>query len=257
MADTTNPPAQQQQPPAPEHKSGIGGGWIFFIILMIAVIGGFGGWVLWSRLRAKRLGLPTPSWNPFTSASDYGPSPARGGIVGWISAKVRSLRNRRHAPGAYESTAAEHGTAGPGGQHRGLDPDEAWDTRVGNEAEIYGPGPGGYYEEQELGLRQPTAYRGANYDAPASVGLAVEEERGRSRSREPERRYDSDATSHRSNPFGDQAERSDMSLRGVSPRPVIDTEQPKKAASKQKEDPNSAGSDNSPTERRSMFRENM
>lgn len=50
-------------------------------------------------------------------------------------------------------------------------------------------------------------------------------------------------------PFGEGAERSDLSLRGVSPRP-IDT-----GRRAQREGGGSA--DNSPSERRSMFRENV
>ena len=62
--------------------------------------------------------------------------------------KWNALQNKRTAGGAYEST-------GYGGSARGerrgfgpLDPDEAWDARVDNEAS-------GYYEEQELGLQDP------------------------------------------------------------------------------------------------------
>src|SRR4051812_38419585 len=103
--------ADDKAPDDDKHHGGIGGGWIFFIVLMLLVIGGFGGWALWSRLRAKRMGLPTPSLNPFAAAGGYGPSPARGGVIGWVSAKVRALQNRRHAPGAYESTSLETGGA--------------------------------------------------------------------------------------------------------------------------------------------------
>lgn len=107
-----------------------------------------------------------------------------------------------------------------------MDPDDAWDARVGNESDAYGP----YNEENELGLHEPdTAYHGL---APGA------EERGRSRSRGPEpyvggsqagldSRYDEEMGlkplpgSHAQNPFDDSAEVVDQGgLRGVSPRPV-------------------------------------
>lgn len=98
-------------------------------------------------------------------------------------------------------------------------------------------------EEQELGLHAPAPYEGA---------------RGRSASRDPEpyiggsqagldRRYDEEMGRKPAlNPFDDSAEPSNVSLRGVSPRP-IDTSV--KGHKSQLSD--------SPTERRSMFRENM
>ena len=148
---------------------------------------------------------------------------------------------------------------------RGLDPDEAWDARVGNEADAYEPG--GYYEEQELGLRPGApgegSYTGSGYGGHGSVlpdYSAEELARGRSRSREgPEyiggdhsgldRRYDEQM--RRDDPFGDGAERSE--LRGLSPRPMGEGEDEKRHAQKE----SLGGQDNSPTERRSMFHENM
>jgi len=69
-----------------------------------------------------------------------------------------------------------------------------------------------------------------------------ERERGRTRSRSP-------APGQTTNPFADTAEPSNLSLRGVSPRPMNTSGAG--AAGKGKEE------DNSPTERRSMFRENV
>lgn len=133
-----------------------------------------------------------------------------------------------------------------------LDPDDAWDARVGNEADAYGP----YNEENEIGLHEvDTAYRGLE------PGL---EERGRSLSRGPEpyvggsqagldRRYDEEMGLGRShNPFDDSAEVTveQTSLRGVSPRPV-DTGRTLTRGHEHVVD-------DSPTnERRSMFRENV
>ena len=139
-----------------------------------------------------------------------------------------------------------------------LDPDEAWDARVGNEAD-YG---GGYYEEQELGgLDEPGSagpYGGSNY-GHGNVGVGgIEAGRGRSRDRhrEVDARYEEEmhggARSGRQDPFGDHAERSDVSLRGVSPRPVLDTK-----GHKTNQSLGAHSIDDSPNERRSAFQEQM
>jgi hypothetical protein len=210
-------------------------GWaIFFIVLVVVVIIGVGGFFGW-RFYQKRNG---------SNVDSVFPSPAPAGVGAWIQDKFQRIKNPRNRTGAgYESTG--YGASGArGAPRRGpLDPDEAWDSRVGNEgAEIYGPG--GYYEEQELGLHQPTAYSGAGYAAPSAgftpaPGLGpVHAERGRS-------------TSPGRNPFGDDAA---ASLRSVSPRPVsprpIDTGAATKKGLK-KDEPDST------SPRRSMFRENM
>jgi hypothetical protein len=266
-----------------EHSgpSGVG---IFFIILIILIIAAVIGWIVFTQLRARRLGLPPPtlsSYIPFRSSSSTAayPSPAPGGIVGWVNDKFRAFKNRRNrtAAGAYEepyvgSNDSRRGRRGFGG----LDPDEAWDARVGNEADAYGPG--GYYEEQELGLRSGTAYGGAGYP-PAGIaatpGMAPEgygqhdAPRGRSRSRDPpysstelDQRYNEETgrtrATQESNPFGDAAERSDISLRGVSPRP-LDTSAAATAGAGSglgaARNGGAHGEEDSPTERKSMFRE--
>lgn len=111
---------------------------------------------------------------------------------------------------------------------------------------------GGYYEEHELGLHPPSeggAYSGGGYGGEGGGPDYGGEEitRGRSLSRDIDRniaqRYDQQTG--RENPFGDQAERSD--LRGVSPRPIEDENH-----GHAKKD-----SGDSPTERRSIFHENM
>ncbi|KAK7712720.1 hypothetical protein SLS57_007673 [Botryosphaeria dothidea] len=237
--------------------SGVG---IFFLILFLLLIIGGGAWIAYTRIRAKRLGLPPPPLNPFargsrSSAGATGafPAPAPSGIVGWVNDKMSSLRhgrnkNSRYAAGAYEEAGMGGGTTSTrGAPRRGtLDPDEAWDARVGNEAD-YGYG---YEEEQELGLREPTPYGGSAgmYAAPphsAALSGAGGSERGRSRTRELDERYEEEmgrSGGTRENPFGDNAERSD--LRGVSPRPMD-------SGAKR-------GGGSSPTEsRRSLFREDV
>lgn len=129
-----------------------------------------------------------------------------------MRSKIDALRNTRTSAGAYEATSL-------GQRRRGgfdpLDPDEAWDTRVGNEADYGVPGsragPYTSYDEQETGLRDPGSgpYGGGGYG----------EERSRSRQRELDQRYDEETgRAPKANPFGDGAERNE--LRGVSPRPV-------------------------------------
>lgn len=174
--------------------------------------------------------------------SPYGPpAPAPGGVSGWFSDQIRKFKNRnnRSAAGAYEGAGSAPARRGFGP----LDPDEAWDSRVGNEADHYGPG--GYYEEQELGLHQPgrpshqdenTAYRGASEPESYSMNLAAtprgfdgDRDRGRTLSRDGRNPFDDDA-----------AEPSNISLRGVSPRPM---------EGERRED--------NASERRSIFRENV
>lgn len=199
-----------------------------------------------ARLTEISTQLPPPSLTsfiPFVHKSDpspYGPpAPAPGGVSGWFNDQIRKFKNRnnRSAAGAYEGTGSAPARRGFGP----LDPDEAWDSRVGNEADHYGPG--GYYEEQELGLHQTgrpshhdenTAYRGASEPESYSMNLAAtprgfDGDRGRTLSRDGRNPFDDDA-----------AEPSNISLRGVSPRPM-DGERREDNAS----------------ERRSIFRENV
>ncbi|KAK3353610.1 hypothetical protein B0T25DRAFT_217802 [Lasiosphaeria hispida] len=248
---------------------------VVFLVLFLLLVAAGVGWVFFTRIRAQRLGLPPPaltSYIPFlkssSSASPYGPpQPAPGGIVGWINDRIRMFKNRnnRTAAGAYEGAGSTGAGATAGGRasHRGfgpLDPDEAWDSRVGHEADGYG-GPGGYYEEQELGLATPhhggdTSYGGGggSYQmnlaatpaaAPTGYGADEDDRRGRPRSRSP----GLVAPRGQQNPFDDHAEPSNLSLRGVSPRP-IDTVAAKGQQGAGKDD-------DSPTERRSIFRENV
>lgn len=254
-------------------------GWGVFLIVVVllAIIAGCGyiGFVLqcardklvtnhgdsYTHYRARRLGLPPPRLNPFsrnsrdaTTTGYRAPAPAPGGIQGWISDKWDALRNKRTAGGAYENTGFGGSRGGTGRRGFGaLDPDEAWDARVDNEAS-------GYYEEQELGLQDPS-------HGPYGGGGYGDDGRGRSRSRQRELddRYDEETRGGGShlNPFGDTAETSNMSLRSVSPRPHEDTsyhgsKRPAGAHKKQQSSLGTTGSaENSPTERRSMFTEDV
>ena len=217
---------------------------IFFLVLIFCVLLPVGAWIGYTRWRAHQQGLPPPalaSYIPFyqgsSSQTAYPIAPRPGGITGWVQDKYQSLKNRGTGLGGssgYDGTAAR----GARGGFSQLDPDGAWDDRVGHEADSHGRI--GDYEEQELGLHPTTtpyggttayggyggAVRSANYD---------DEPRGRSRSRDDggvydgdaqrglDQRYDEemevhDSRSERANPFGDEAESSD--IRAVSPRPV-------------------------------------
>ena len=253
-------PTEQQAPPQHHSHAGrIAAAIVIIVLLIIAAIGGFYGYRFW---RARRLGLPPPSLNPFTSQSAVSTRnyPARGGAVGWFQSKFRQMRNKRTAGGAYE--------AGRGSGARGFGPvdqDEgAWDPRMhDHEEEGYGGGRG-YYEEQELGLTRPhargdsdasyvssgygqidTGYhapRGLESDVPSTTAAT-----GHSRMRSE---YDVGNHGASNNPFADSAERSDMGV-----RPTVDTEM---QGGKSGPHAKKGSKGDSPTsERRSIFHEEM
>ena len=123
-------------------------------------------------------------------------------------------------------------------------------------AEADGYGAGGFYEEQELGLHPPaaanTSYAGGGYGAQHNLPqYGAEVPRGRSLSRD-EGPYNQQHEDE--DPFGDEAERSE--LRGVSPRPHTEGEPEGEGKAHAKKGSLEAN-DTSPTERRSMFHENV
>ncbi|KAI1813183.1 hypothetical protein GGS20DRAFT_494152 [Poronia punctata] len=238
---------------------------IFFILLFLAAV----SWVGFTQLRARRLGLPSPplsSYIPFARSSyqsQYGgPQPKSGGIRGWIKDRLPSNKNSRSAAGAYEQPSAAGSRHGFGA----LDPDEAWDARVGHE----GYGVGSYYpDDQELedrghhnnrqgnaGGAVPSPYTGSGYE----MNLATDDG-GRGRSTNPRTSRPSsmaagpgngngNGNGKTRNPFDDAAEPSNISLRGVSPRP-IDTRKTPANGDQPQESPTSM------MERRSIFREDI
>ncbi|KAK4221740.1 3-phytase A [Podospora fimiseda] len=232
-----------------------GGMCIVILVLLLALLGAGIGFVFYTRIRASQLGLPPPgftSYIPFfgsSSTSSYsGPSPAPGGIKGWINDRVRTFRNKRTAVGAYEGSSAYNGGYNTGRGGGRFDEDAAWDSRVNDNP---------YEEERELGL-QPPAVGGAAGQwggrQPQGEGYQMnmprdeERERGRTRSRSP-----GPATAA-ANPFEDPVRRNpfgdDNELRGVSPRPIIDTTGVGNSGKGGKDG-------DSPTERKSIFRENV
>ncbi|KAL8955848.1 MAG: hypothetical protein Q9193_006443 [Seirophora villosa] len=227
--------------------SGLG---YFFLFLIILIPLAAAAYIFYARIQAQRAGRPPPSFSSFIpfrnrnrGSQDYSSS---GGILGAVRSKIQSLTGSgSQRSGAYEQPLGSR-------RNRGLDPDGAWDARVGDEADAYGSG--GYYEEQELGLRSG----GHGTELP---GYGDEEMgRGRSISRDGppgqafiggdqkglDRRYEE--VTHGENPFGDHAERSQ--LKGSSARPT--------GREKGQQQHGSGGLEgDSPTERRSMFHENM
>ncbi|KAI0197606.1 hypothetical protein F4808DRAFT_438678 [Astrocystis sublimbata] len=256
----------------------------FFIVLVVLLVAAAIGWVVFTQLRARRLGLPSPplsSYIPFAgsshSSSSYGgPQPRPSGVRGWISDRFQSLKNPRSAAGAYEPSAPT------GGSRRGfgpLDPDEAWDARVGHET--YYPDEQeledrGGYQNHVYGQGQGSSglgpYAGGNDYQMNLAGDGADENRGRTQTNPrfettvagADTSYPSTTTRGagggglHSNPFGDTAEPSNMSMRGVSPRP-IDTKKAAASAANANSAPGGPPHD-SPTsvaERRSIFREEI
>jgi hypothetical protein len=227
---------------------------LFFLLLFLLVVFAIAGWIIYTRLRASRQGLPPPplkSYIPFLSSSNATsnyPTPRSSGPLEWIKDQLAKLRNQRTARGAYEETGrgvdGSYAGAGAGGAARGRD-DDAWDTRAPgrDEEESYAAaGPGGYYEEAELGLAPTKA-------APEPYGGAAgrsDYTGGGERGRWAQRGHGQGAGSLTTDPFGDQHEAS--SLRSVSPRPVGHGEGPGSLEVK---------TGDSPIERRSMFREGL
>lgn len=214
---------------------------IIFIVVVVLFVLAIAAMLVFRHLRARRLGVPA-NYNPFkrSSSSRNYSSGASTGPLAWFQDRLGGLTKGRHrtAGGAYEEPL---GGVGGRRSHRGfgpLDPDEAWDSRVGAEADSYGPG--GYYEEQELGLHGgPTdLYGSSEYEgAHSHLGRSREVDdddlaRGRTRGHDPssfvggsqrglDERYDEEmGRSGHDNPFGDAAERSHMRLRELSPMPA-------------------------------------
>ncbi|QIW95208.1 hypothetical protein AMS68_000726 [Peltaster fructicola] len=227
-------------------------GWAVFLLIVAVFLVIFAvGIFLGTQYRAGRLNRVLG--RPNNLGSYRPPAPAPSGVHGWLTDTWSKLRNRRTAGGAYEGTS--YGGA-RGRDRRGfgpLDPDGAWDARVDHEADLAGD----YYEEQELGDPGHGPYGGGGYGEVGIAGIPDARGRSRSRQRELDSRYDEEMHGGRStgtsNPFGDNNE-----LRTANPRPVVDTASGKGHKKNQSSLALSHHStDDSPTERKSMFRENV
>ncbi|KAI1166559.1 hypothetical protein F5B18DRAFT_53726 [Nemania serpens] len=233
----------------------------FFIVLVVLLVVAAVGWIVFTQLRARRLGLPSPplsSYIPFARSSNqspYGnPQPRAGGVRGWISDRFQSIKNPRSAAGAYEQPSGPAGRRGFGP----LDPDEAWDASVGHEAY----GVGAYYpDDQELEDRGHHGgggppYSGSDYQMNLA-GDGADATRGRNPNPRPgglDVHTGRPFATGEHNPFDDAAaEPSNMSLRGASPRP-IDT---RTAAAGAAAGGPTHESPTSVAERRSVFREDV
>ncbi|KAL9058327.1 MAG: hypothetical protein Q9162_001782 [Coniocarpon cinnabarinum] len=200
------------------HAGGIIAAIFILVLLIVIVITAFYGYRVW---KARKLGLPPPSINPFASQSSVPTRnyPAQGGVLGWVQSRFKQMRNKRTAGGGYESERNTRGF-GPVDQDEG-----AWDPRMGHDDDGY-DGPGRMsYEEQELGLASHHArgdsdasYMGGRGYGDVDTGYhaprGLEETSGGHTRNISE--YDASHRGAQSNPFADSAERSDMGNRGRS-----------------------------------------
>ena len=213
-------------PPPEEHKSGGAfPGFLIAVIIIGALVGlGFLALIVYRRRASHQ--------RAFGSAPG---APSLDGAKASLSSLWYKLRNPRDrsASAGFEGISAGRAQQ----QHRGraLDPDEAWDSRVGNEADAY-------YEDTEL--QGTTSYRGATEYTGAAGGARG----GNSTGMPAENPFgDEHATSRvTQNPFGDEHAAEQANVRSVSPRPMVDTNVPGQSGPAQI----------SPT-RRSLFKENV
>ncbi|KAL7269453.1 hypothetical protein RUND412_007886 [Rhizina undulata] len=179
--------------PSPEHSSsppweathpkfriaGLGAGSIIAILVAIIVVLGIITWIIYTQLRARRLGLPAPGFrsyipfmksNPRSAPASYEPS--RGASNPGVFGKLFGSKNGYSGANARSARTRAMG-------------DEVWSTRIGDD------------EETELGLNRRDSYTGygyGHYGEPARDGAREgglrevpreeEETRGRSRSRD-------------------------------------------------------------------------
>ena len=167
---------------------------IAMLVLFILLLTGIALYVLYSQIRARRLGLPAPNWRsyvPFVNNSKSRSSRPSTGPLGWIKSKTTgggggggfSLTGPTGYNGASvrsERTRAQFGQLKQ-------DDDEAWDARGYREYDIDdgtamqrgrgAPIPNGYEEV--------TVYGNTGLEPVRENGHIEEPQRGRSRSREP------------------------------------------------------------------------
>lgn len=230
------------------------GAGVFFLILFLLLLV-YGGWVGWKIYNARKHGERLVGWQsyvpfmkPPTSTTNY-PTPRSAGPLEWIKDKIDRLRNKRSQAGGYEDSRLEGGYAGlnPGSARgRGRFEDDTWDSRVGGRDEDpYGPGPGGYHEEQELGLSAPIPGHARTESGPYGESDYMNQSTSyggadRGRGLEPD-------------PFSDANQAP--SLRSVSPRPeALDTGKGHKRGNTQGSD---EGNTSPISTRKSIFREEV
>ena len=189
---------ENQQTSTDSGISGQGGGMspagVAMLVLFILLLIGVAAYVLYSQLRARRLGLPAPSWRsyvPFLNNSRSRSSRPSTGPLGWIKSKTTG----GGGGGGFSLTASTGYTGASVRSDRTRaqfgqlkqDDDEAWDARGYREFDIGddttaqrgrgAPTPNGYEEV--------TVYGNAGLEPVSENGHIEEPQRGRSRSREP------------------------------------------------------------------------
>ncbi|KAG0136929.1 hypothetical protein HOY82DRAFT_7742 [Tuber indicum] len=196
-ADPTPTPSATNSPSDDSGRMSGGGVAVLVIFLLLLFAGA--GWIIFTQLRARRLGLPAPSWRtyiPFlpnnsrTAPAPASYEPSRSGFVGKIT-------------GVFGSNNTGYSGSNVRSQ-RTREMDGEWDDRIEEEDEGgYGAGYGNQ-RGRDVGLG-PGGGAGGN-------GF---EERGRSRSREPPRDLGTRAAPYPEdlNPFA-----VDVRLQGVRDR---------------------------------------
>ena len=224
------------------------------LLFIVALV--YGAWVGNRIFKARKSGEKLVGWQsyvpfakkPSGSTTNY-PTPRSAGPLEWIKDKIDGLRNKRSQSGGYEESrggADVYQNLNSRGRARGMD-DDPWDSRVGGRDEDpYGPGPGGYHEEAELGLGPTPIGASKSYGAGAdymnqgtSYGGGQE---GHSRS------------GSELDPFSDHNQAA--SLRSVSPRPELGINTGNTQGYGRKHDDD--GGNTSPiSTRKSIFREDV
>lgn len=167
---------------------------IAMLVLFILLLTGIALYVLYSQIRARRLGLPAPNWRsyvPFVNNSKSRSSRPSTGPLGWIKSKTTgggggggfSLTGPTGYTGASvrsDRTRAQFGQLKQ-------DDDEAWDARGYREYDIDDDtamqrGRGAPITN---GYDEVTVYGNTGLEPVNENGHIEESQRGRSRSREP------------------------------------------------------------------------
>ncbi|TGZ85098.1 hypothetical protein EX30DRAFT_299534, partial [Ascodesmis nigricans] len=155
-------------------KSGLAPGAIAAIVIVVVLFFSAAGWVLYTCLRARRLGLPTPTWRSFipnrrTKSNSTALEPNRPAASGFMS---RILPNRG---GGYDGHSAR--------MERLKEDQQVWNSEIRDREDTEYRGASGNQETERL--REEEEMRRAYGGSDDTVQYAGHEERGRSRSRDP------------------------------------------------------------------------
>jgi len=187
-----NHPDGVQNPPDPPHDGGGEGGMspigiamlVLFLLLLVAIV----GYIVYSQLRARRLGLPAPTWRsyiPFLNNSRGSRSTRPStGPLGWIKSKTTPSAGSFSigGPTGYTGAAVRSQRTRAQFDQVRQDDEEAWDARGYREYDMDDD------TEMQRGRVAPVTggYDGTSAYGNSGLGPNDEEpQRGRSRSREP------------------------------------------------------------------------